>query len=73
MNLDLIAIGERVRERREALSYTQNDISELTGVAERTIRSIENGRNTNLSNLIKILSVMGLELNMQIKQVGHEE
>jgi transcriptional regulator with XRE-family HTH domain len=71
MELDLKQIGEKLRERREALKYTQNDISELTGVAERTIRSIENGHNTNLSNLMKVLGVMGLELTVQLKQIQH--
>jgi DNA-binding XRE family transcriptional regulator len=53
------------------LRYTQNDLSELSGVAERTIRSIEGGKNTNLANMTKILQVLGLELTVQIKTTPH--
>jgi putative transcriptional regulator len=72
MNMDFSNIGELVRKRRESLGYTQNDLSEISGVAERTIRSIEGGENTNLSNLVKVMDVLGLELSVQIKQLGNE-
>ena len=70
--MDFSAIGEIVRKRRESLGYTQNDVSEISGVAERTIRSIEGGENTNLSNLVKVMDVLGLELSVQIKHMGNE-
>lgn len=70
--MDFSVIGEIVRKRRESLGYTQNDVSEISGVAERTIRSIEGGENTNLSNLAKVMDVLGLELAVQIKHLGHE-
>jgi y4mF family transcriptional regulator len=72
MNMDFSNIGELVRKRRESLGYTQNDLSEISGVAERTIRSIEGGENTNLSNLVKVMDVLGLELSVQIKHLGNE-
>jgi transcriptional regulator with XRE-family HTH domain len=65
------SIGSLIRKRRESLKYTQNDLSELSGVAERTIRSIEGGQNTNLANMTKILQVLGLELTLQIKTTQH--
>lgn len=68
---EIIKIGSLIRERREALKYTQNDLSELSGVAERTIRSIEGGRNANLVNMTSILQVLGLELTVQIKTTHH--
>ena len=68
---DINKIGSLIRDRRGALKYTQNDLSELSGVAERTIRSIEGGRNTNLTNMTKILQVLGLELTVQIKTTQH--
>jgi y4mF family transcriptional regulator len=72
MNMDFSNIGELIRKRRESLGYTQNDLSEISGVAERTIRSIEGGENTNLSNLVKVMDVLGLELSVQIKHLGNE-
>jgi cytoskeletal protein RodZ len=41
MEVMLKEIGRFLRQRREALDFTQNDVSEISGVAERTIRSIE--------------------------------
>jgi transcriptional regulator with XRE-family HTH domain len=64
-------LGSLIRERREALKYTQNDLSELSGVAERTIRSIEGGQNSNMANMTKILQVLGLELTVKIKTTQH--
>jgi transcriptional regulator with XRE-family HTH domain len=72
MELIFLNIGESVRKRREELGYTQNDVSEISGVAERTIRSIEGGENSNLSNLVKVMDVLGLELSVQIKQKGND-
>ncbi len=69
---DLKQIGGLIRKRRESLKYTQNDVSELSGVAERTIRSIEGGQNANLSNMARILDVLGLELTVQIKHTPYD-
>ena len=71
MNDELIRIGKQIRQRRESLKFTQQDVSEISGVAERTIRSIENGVNTNLSNLLKVINVLGLSLTVDIKQVEY--
>ena len=71
MNEELIQIGKQIRQRRESLNYTQNDVSEISGVAERTIRSIETGVNTNMANLLKVLTVLGLSLSVQIKQIEY--
>lgn len=73
MTEELIQIGKRIRQRREDLEYTQNDVSEISGVAERTIRSIENGINTNMANLLKVINVLGLTLSVQIKQIEYGE
>lgn len=71
MNDELIRIGKQIRQRRESLKFTQQDVSEISGVAERTIRSIENGINTNLSNLLKVINVLGLSLTVDIKQIEY--
>ncbi|MFZ9299747.1 MAG: helix-turn-helix domain-containing protein [Chitinophagaceae bacterium] len=71
MNDELIRIGKQIRQRRETLKFTQHDVSEISGVAERTIRSIENGINTNISNLLKVINVLGLSLTVDIKQIEY--
>lgn len=72
MVINFSKIGDSVRKRREELGYTQNDVSEISGVAERTIRSIEGGENSNLSNLVKVMDVLGLELYVQVKHMGND-
>lgn len=73
MEVMLKEIGRTLRQRREALDFTQNDVSEISGVAERTIRSIEGGQNTNLANLMKVADVLGLEIGLQLKKTLHEQ
>jgi transcriptional regulator with XRE-family HTH domain len=73
MEVMLKEIGRFLRQRREALDFTQNDVSEISGVAERTIRSIEGGQNTNLANLMKVADVLGLEIGLQLKKTLHEQ
>lgn len=73
MNHELIQIGQAIRHRRESLRYTQNDLAEISGVAERTIRSIESGVNANLSNLLKVMDVLGLTLSVHLKHAGHAD
>ncbi len=65
---------ERIKSRRKQLNYTQKDMAELTGLSERTIRSIENGEvSTSIESFIKILVVLGLEISVQTKPMSHEK
>jgi transcriptional regulator with XRE-family HTH domain len=65
---------ERIKSRRSVLNYTQRDLAELTGLSERTIRSVENGESsTSMESFIKVLDVIGLELTVQTKPMSHEK
>jgi transcriptional regulator with XRE-family HTH domain len=62
---------EKIKSRRKLLGYTQKDITELTGLSERTIRSVENGEgSTSIESFIKILEVLGMEVNIQLKSMN---
>lgn len=64
---------KKITTRRKLLRYSQKDMAELTGLSERTIRSIENGEGvTSIASFIKILDVLGLELNIQFKPTHNE-
>ncbi len=55
------------------MKYSQKDISELTGIGERTIRSIENGEgSTSILYWYKILDVLGLEMKILFKPMNDE-
>jgi transcriptional regulator with XRE-family HTH domain len=66
-------LAKIIRERRSALKYTQADIAELTGLTDRTIRSMENAQgNTTLQSLLRVLNILGLEIKLQFKHTNNE-
>ncbi|MFZ4061465.1 MAG: helix-turn-helix transcriptional regulator [Bacteroidia bacterium] len=64
------ALIETIKERREALRVTQEDLAELSGVGLRTVKQLESGKgNPTLSTLHKISDVLGMELCLKIKNL----
>ena len=45
MEIDMVSIGERIKERRLELHLTQTDIYEQCGIASGVLSRIENGKN----------------------------
>ena len=65
-------IGVIIRKRRALLGLTQHDLSEMSGVALRTINALERGKAyINLKNLLAIIDVLGLEINLDIKTLNN--
>jgi transcriptional regulator with XRE-family HTH domain len=59
----------RIKERREELHVTQENLSELSGVGLRTLKQFESGKgNPTLQTVSKLAEVLGLELTFQVKQ-----
>lgn len=66
-------IGNAIRERRKKLGVNQQTLADLAGVAINTIVAIERGEgNPQLITLLTILDTLGLELNINIKQLEYE-
>ncbi len=64
-------IGKNIKERRRILKITQQDLSEMSDVALRTIRMVESGKgNTSLKVLNKIADVLGMEVQIVIRKPG---
>ena len=58
-----------MKQRRETLSLTQQDLAEMSQVALATIKDIERGKgNPALSTVMKILDVLGIEIEYRIRQ-----
>lgn len=56
-------VGERLLARREALGYTQDQVSEATGITRTTILNIEKGKHAVLmANLYRIALHYNLEI-----------
>jgi len=59
-----------IKERREALQVTQEQLAELSGVGLRTIKQFESGKgNPTLMTLQKIADVLGLEVELKVKNL----
>lgn len=46
MDVNMISIGKRIKERRKELKLTQNDIDQRCGIASGALSQIENGTRT---------------------------
>lgn len=56
-------IGATVRETRTHYMLTQQQLAELVGTSDRTIREIEQGTGrTSLSTVVTVLETLGLRL-----------
>lgn len=62
----LIELGKRIKAARIRKSYTQVDLSKLSGLSKGTVANIENGDSIQLGSLLKIFreldSLNSLEL-----------
>ena len=61
---------QTVKKRRKVLNFNQEEVALLSGIGLRTLKHFESGKgNITLKNLQKILEVLGLELNLTIKDM----
>lgn len=62
-------IGQIIKKRRKELKLTQNTLALLSQVGINTIVSIERGsKSPSLETLMKVTDVLGMELQLQVKQ-----
>ncbi len=59
-------ISERIRNYRIAYPLTQAQLAERSGVSLRSIQLFENGADIRWNNLVKILSALDLDDNIQM-------
>ena len=61
-------LKEIMKQRREFLSLTQQDLAEMAEVGVATIKDIERGKgNPSLNTIKKILEVLGIEIEYKIR------
>ncbi len=69
--MDLKAIGKAIQSRRKLLKVVQGDLAEIAGISPRTLRDIERGKaNPSLETLLKIVTVLGMEIKIEIMKMG---
>ena len=58
-----------MKQRRETLSLSQQEVAEMSQVGLATIKDIERGKgNPALTTIKKILDVLGIEIEYRIRQ-----
>ena len=64
-------LKEIMKQRREFLSLTQQDLAEMAEVGVATIKDIERGKgNPALNTIKKILEVLGIEIEYKIRKTS---
>ena len=59
-------IGERIKQYRINAGMTQQDLENKSGVSVRSISRLEQGSSVQLESLIKILSALRLDENINL-------
>lgn len=67
-------IIKTIKERREALQVNQENLAKLSGVGLRTLKQFESGKgNPTLLTVTKLADTLGLELELNVKQLKPDE
>jgi transcriptional regulator with XRE-family HTH domain len=68
MNNEII---NAILKRRQSLQIDQKSLAELAGISVHALSDLESGKgNPTLSTLMKVLSTLGLTLNVQVMEPG---
>ena len=63
---------KQIKERREMLKITQENLADLSGVGLRTIKLLEAEKaNPTYRTIQEIADVLGLELVLQVKKLNN--
>ena len=66
-------IGNAIKERRKKLGINQQTLADLASVAVNTVVAIERGEgNPQLATLLTILDTLGLQIDINIKQLDED-
>ena len=60
------SIGDRLKQYRINAGLTQKDLENKSGISVRSISRLEQGASVQLESLIKILSALNLENNIDL-------
>lgn len=71
LQMNLPEIATTIRHRRESPNLRQEDLAEMSGVATKTLHSVEAGTsNPSLKTLMKLADILGLEIVVQVKKIN---
>jgi predicted transcriptional regulator len=62
-------LREIMKQRREELRISQLDLAEMADISLASVKDIERGKaNPTLSTVVKILEVLGMEIEYRIRK-----
>ena len=68
--MDMIAIGNRIKEAREQAHLTQEDLAEIVGISPTAMSVIERGAKTpRLDTFVKIVNALKLSSDALLQDV----
>jgi transcriptional regulator with XRE-family HTH domain len=68
MRINVVDLGEKLRQRRELLGLLQAQLSAISGVSTRTIQLVEQGKgNPSFGTLMQLADPLGLRLDLILK------
>ncbi len=59
-------LGSKIKRLRLARNITQTKLARTAGVSERTLRRLESGNGATLDTLVRVLSALKLEQNLEL-------
>jgi transcriptional regulator with XRE-family HTH domain len=66
-NTDLIST---LKQRRETLEVTQEQLADISGVGLRTLKQLESGKgNPTLKTLLTLTDALGLTITLEVKNL----
>jgi DNA-binding XRE family transcriptional regulator len=70
---DLKYYGQQIAKNREQLKFSQQDVAQIAGLSDTTVRFIERGKATvSIANWIKVASIVGLNFSLHTKRMSDE-
>lgn len=68
---DLIELGNRIRDRRQEISMSQEKVAEQAGISVNTVSRIEGGQSAmSIEIFIKMVQILGVDANELLGESG---
>lgn len=68
---DLIELGNRIRDRRQEIRLSQEQVAEKAGISTNTVSRIEGGQSAmSIEIFIKMLQILGVDANDLLGENG---
>ncbi|MCI8593609.1 MAG: helix-turn-helix transcriptional regulator [Lachnospiraceae bacterium] len=68
---DLIALGNRIRDRRQEIRLSQEKVAEKAGISPNTVSRIEGGQSAmSIETFVKMVRILGVDADELLGEAG---